>query len=75
LTSHFRHELMLTRHLPDRHVAVTHEAMTVRRPGQPTEHHELVEGELRTLLGDLDVGLTAGEADRLLTVVAGLGRS
>jgi arylamine N-acetyltransferase len=71
-TSHFRHGLMLTRHLPDRHVAVTHEAVTVRRPGQTTEHHELADGELRTLLDDLGVGLTADETDRLLEVVAGL---
>ena len=71
-TSHFRHGLMLTRHLPDRHVAVTHEAVTVRRPGQPTEHHELSDGELQTLLGELHVGLTADETDRLLAVVAKL---
>ena len=72
-TSHFRHGLMLTRHLPDRHVAVTtHEAVTIRRPGQPTEHHELADGELRTLLDDLQVGLTPDETDRLLAVVTRL---
>ena len=71
-TSHFRHGLVLTRHLPDRHVAVTHEAVTVRRPGQPTEHHELAEGELESLLGDLDVGLTDEETERLLAVVGQL---
>ena len=71
-TSHFRHGLMLTRHLPDRHVAVTHEAVTVRRPGEPTEHHELADGELRTLLDDLRLGLTTDETERLLAVVARL---
>ena len=70
--SHFRHGLMLTRHLPDRHVAVTHEAVTIRRPGQATEHHELADGELRTLLDDLQVGLTPDETDRLLAVVTRL---
>ena len=72
-TSHFRHGLMLTRHLPGRHVAVTHEAVTVRRPGRTTEHHELADGELRTLLDDLRVGLTADETEQLLAVVARLG--
>lgn len=71
-TSHFRHGLMVTRHLPDRHVAVTHEAVTVRRPGQPTEHHELAEGELESLLGELRVGLTGEETERLLAVVGQL---
>jgi N-hydroxyarylamine O-acetyltransferase len=36
--SHFRHGLILTRHLGDRHLTVTHEAVTIRRPGEPTEH-------------------------------------
>jgi N-hydroxyarylamine O-acetyltransferase len=71
-TSHFRHGLMLTRHLPDRHVAVTHETVTVRRPGQPTEHHELADGELESLLGELGVGLTDHETERLLAVVGQL---
>lgn len=71
-TSHFRHGLMVTRHLPDRHVAVTHDAVTVRRPGQPTVHHELAEGELESLLGELRVGLTDEETERLLAVVGQL---
>jgi arylamine N-acetyltransferase len=71
-SSHFRHGLMLTRHLPDRHVAVTHEAVTVRRPGRPTEHHALADGELRSLLGELRVGLTDDETERLLAVVGQL---
>ena len=71
-TSHFRHGLMLTRHLPDRHVAVTHEAVTVRQPGRPTEHHPLAEGELESLLGELRVGLTDDETERLLAVVGQL---
>ena len=71
-TSHFRHGLMVTRHLPDRHVAVTHETVTVRQPGHPTRHHQLAEGELQGLLADLKVGLTDEETERLLAVVAGL---
>jgi N-hydroxyarylamine O-acetyltransferase len=71
-TSHFRHGLIVTRHLPDRHVTVTHEAVTVRRPGEPTEHHELAEGELASLLGELRVGLTGDETARLLAVVGRL---
>ena len=42
--------LMLTKHLDGRHVAVTHETVTVRRPGAPTEHRRLREGELGELL-------------------------
>ena len=68
-SSHFRHGLMVTRHLTDRHVTVTHEAVTVRRPGEPTEHHALAEGELEALLGELRVGLTEDETQRLLAVV------
>ena len=71
-TSSFRHRLMVTRHLPDRHVTVTHEAVTVRRPRQATEHHELAEGELTSLLAELRVGLTADETERLLAVVGRL---
>jgi N-hydroxyarylamine O-acetyltransferase len=64
-TTHFRKMLMLTRHLPDRHVAVTHEAVTVRRPGRTTEHRELRDGELNDLLDELGVSLTADERARL----------
>ncbi|HEY6741886.1 MAG TPA: arylamine N-acetyltransferase [Lapillicoccus sp.] len=62
---HFRQMLMLTRHLPDRHVAVTHETVTVRRPGRPTEHRELRDGQLNDLLDELAVPLTADERTAL----------
>jgi N-hydroxyarylamine O-acetyltransferase len=64
-TTHFRRMLMLTRHLPDRHVAVTHETVTVRRPGAPTEHRELREGELGDWLDVLEVPLTHAERTAL----------
>ena len=64
--------LMLTRHLDGRHVAVTHETVTVRRPGTPTEHRELREGELPDLLDELAVPLTADERAGLLARVKGL---
>jgi len=67
-TSHFRHGLMLTRFEPDRHVSVTHQTVTIRRPGEPTEHRTLAPGELGTLIDALHVGLTAGETARLLSV-------
>ncbi|GAB3446733.1 arylamine N-acetyltransferase [Phycicoccus ginsengisoli] len=67
--SHFRHGLMLTRHQPGRHTTVTHEHVTVRRPGEPTQQHRLEPGELESLLHDLQVGLTPDERSRLLTVV------
>jgi N-hydroxyarylamine O-acetyltransferase len=46
--------------------------VTVRRAGEPTEHRDLVEGELEQLLHDLQVPLTADEEARLLDVVAEL---
>jgi arylamine N-acetyltransferase len=70
--SHFRHGLMLTRFEPDRHVSVTHHTVTVRRPGEPTEHRALAPGELETLVDQLRVGLTPGETARLLEVAGHL---
>ena len=65
--------LMLTRHLDGRHVAVTHETLTVRRPGTPTEHRELREGELADLLDEeLPVPLTVDERAELMVRVTGL---
>jgi len=60
-TIHFRRMLMLTKHFDGRHVSVTHETVTVRRPGQSTEHRELRDGELSDLLDELAVPLTADE--------------
>jgi N-hydroxyarylamine O-acetyltransferase len=56
---------MVARHLPDRHVVVTHDAVTIRRPGEPTEHHELEDGELDEWLATLEVSLTSEEERRL----------
>lgn len=64
-TTHFRHMLMLTRHLRDRHVAVTHETVTVRRPGRTTDHRELRDGQLDDLLDELAVPVTVDERTRL----------
>jgi N-hydroxyarylamine O-acetyltransferase len=64
-TSHFRHGLMLTKHLADRHVSVTHSTVTVRRPGAPTEHREIRLDEVLWWLAELEVPLTADEVERL----------
>jgi N-hydroxyarylamine O-acetyltransferase len=69
---HFRNMLMLTKHLPDRHVSLTHETVTVRRPGRPTEHRKMHDGELADLLDELAVPLNADEREALLTRVSGL---
>lgn len=71
-TSHFRNGLMVARHLPGRHVVVTHEAVTIRRPGEPTEHRELGDGELDEWLATLGVRLTDDERHRLAARVAAL---
>jgi arylamine N-acetyltransferase len=67
--SHFTTGLMVGRHLPGRHVTVTHDSLTVRRPGQPTEHRPLGEGELDDWLWTLEVPLTSHERARLLDKV------
>jgi N-hydroxyarylamine O-acetyltransferase len=70
--THFRRMLMVTRHLPDRHVALTHETVNVRRPGRATEHRPLRDGELADWIDELDVPLSAVErtalASRLRTL-------
>jgi N-hydroxyarylamine O-acetyltransferase len=68
--SHFTTGLMVTKHLPGRHVAVTHESVTIRTPGAPTEHRPLREGELAEWLTTLEVPLTPDERARLLDRVA-----
>lgn len=70
--SHFRRTLMVTRHLPGRHVTVTHRTVTIRRPGRPTEHRRLRDGELTSWLDELQVPLTGGEHDALRRVVRAL---
>ena len=64
--SHFSTGLMLAKHLPGRHVTVTHESLTVRTPGGPTEHRPLHEGEIEEWLAALEVPLTPDEETRLL---------
>lgn len=71
-TSHFRSGLMVARHLSDRHVVVTHDALTVRRPGEPTEHRQLAEGELAEWLRVLEVPLAEDEESRLFERVAAI---
>ncbi|MDR7251652.1 N-hydroxyarylamine O-acetyltransferase [Nocardioides sp. BE266] len=65
--SHFRSGLMVTRHLPGRHVTVTHEALTVRVAGGPTEHRPLRDGELGEWLDALETGLSDEERELLLS--------
>jgi N-hydroxyarylamine O-acetyltransferase len=67
--SHFRHMLMVTKHGADRHTSLTHRTLTVRRPGEPTEHREIDVPELRDLLHALAVPLTDEEEARLLARV------
>lgn len=73
--SHFTTGLMLTKHLPGRHVTVTHESLTVRTPGEPTEHRPLREGEIEEWLATLGVPLSADEEARLLAKVRSLAAS
>lgn len=69
--SHFTTGLTVAKHLPGRHVTVTADSVTIRRPGEPTEHRPLRRGELREWLRTLEVPLTADEEERLLARVEG----
>jgi N-hydroxyarylamine O-acetyltransferase len=70
--SHFRHGLMVTKHLADRHVSVTHSTVTIRRPGSPTEHREIAADEVVWWLSELEVPLSADEVQRLRVRLASL---
>ena len=71
---HFRHRLIVTKLLADRHVSLTHEAVTIRREGEETEHREVDLDEVMAYLDELEVPLTADERSRLRERVAGLRR-
>jgi arylamine N-acetyltransferase len=73
--SHFRSGLILTKHLPGRHVTVTHESLTVRTPSQPTEHRPLRDGEVEDWLTTHEVPITADERERLLARLRALAPS
>ena len=70
--SHFTTGLILTKHLPGRHVTVTHDSLTIRTPGEPTEHRPLRKGEIEEWLETLEVPLTSHEVTRLLTKLRAL---
>lgn len=71
-SSHFRSALMVTRFGDGRHTTLTHDHLTVRRPGRPTEQRPLRDGELSELLTELGVSLTAGEQTRLVEIAGQL---
>ena len=60
---------MLTKHVDGAHVSLTHRTLTVRRPGEPTEHRELGVAELREWLHELGVPIDPDEETRLLARV------
>ncbi len=71
--SHFTTMLRLAKFLPDRHVTLTQDTLTVRTPGEPTEHRALRDGELEEWLRRLEVGLTTDEQVLLLAKLRELG--
>ena len=54
---------------------MTHESLTVRAPGEPTEHRPLHEGEIEEWLATLEVPLTLDEEARLLAKLRALAAS
>jgi arylamine N-acetyltransferase len=64
--SHFTAGLILAKHAPGRHITVTHHSLTIRTPGEPTEHRPLREGEIEEWLSRLEVRLPPEEHTRLL---------
>jgi N-hydroxyarylamine O-acetyltransferase len=73
-SSHFRHMLMVTKHEEGKHTSLTHQTVTVRRPGAPTEHQEIDLPQVRDVLHELAVPLTPDEEPRLLARVEQLRR-
>ena len=63
--SHFRRLLMIAKHLPGRHVTITQGTVTIRTPGEATEHRPLRPGEFEEWLDTLEVSLAATERTRL----------
>ena len=63
--SPFTTGFVLARHVPDGHVTVTHQALTIRALGQPTEHRALRAGEIGEWLTTLEVRLSPDERTRL----------
>ncbi len=73
--SHFTTGFVLGKLLPGGHVTVTHESLTVRTPGRPTEHRPLQAGEVEEWLSRLEVPLRPDEHSRLVEKVQALGAS
>ncbi|WP_460792871.1 arylamine N-acetyltransferase family protein [Nocardioides maradonensis] len=67
--SHFRSGLMVARYVDNRHVTLTHQAVTIRRAGQPTEHRQIRPDEVGAWLNELAVPLATDERTRLLAKV------
>lgn len=65
--SHFRHGLAVIRYLDDAHVTITHRTVTIRRPGEPTEHREIDADEVVEQIRALGVVLDDDERRRLRT--------
>ena len=70
--SNFRHRLMVARQAADRHVTLTESTLTVRRPGEVTEHRSIAQHEVPALLHELNVPLTDDELERLSVRIAEL---
>lgn len=64
-TVHFRHRMIVTKLLGDRHLSLTHNTVTIRRQGEETEHREIGLDEVMTYVEELDVPLTGDERTRL----------
>ena len=67
--SHFTTGFMVAKHVPGGHVTVTHESLTIRTPGKPTEHRPVREGEIDEWLSTLEVPLRSDERTRLIEKV------
>jgi N-hydroxyarylamine O-acetyltransferase len=66
-TSIFRQMLMVAGHAFDSHLTLTESTVTVRRPGEPTEHRGITLDDVPGFLRELNVPLTDDELERLLS--------
>ncbi|MEU6136263.1 arylamine N-acetyltransferase [Nocardioides sp. NPDC047086] len=72
-TVHFRHRMIVTRLLEDRHVSLTNDTVTIRREGEETEHREIGPDEAMAWVEELEVPLTDDERARLRERLGTLG--
>lgn len=69
---HFRQRLIVSRHVDDAHITLSHEAVTIRRPHQRTARTALEIADVVAWLGKLGMTLSDREQQSLVATLSGL---